>query len=815
MMYFPCCLSITTVAIITTTVFLWQPQLFGADFNLSELLSSWGFAGPVPEEVPTELPIRLDHQGRVVRSIAELDMDPFWKDMVRVRYLHENGANRPRRDDLSIFTMRTQSHSVATAVKPIAQQHVLFENFGKLVGAISYIHLEVDLQYDELLRQISLFEDMLNKVCQRISQEKQALKGNQSEEQYQVKLQLLDYPILSHDLRPLLAAEEVMELERQALTRLQARVSLLQQLLPVAPEDQEQWIQDQKDRVRELRKLKHQRDLMNQGLSEERVQEVLEEEEKNGTNLQREKRAFFLAPLIAGVIMAGTLGTTGTILGSFNQADINRLGEQVQTLKDNQEKLVQVVADQEKVLQQIQANLNSLILGYEGLIRYNPGLLHARFASQRELLTTKLDQIFDVVKTAELQRLAPELLSERELLQAYKMLEEESTYQELELVPFAPGHIFQLDASLLRRSRSNIAVMVHVPMVNKDQVFNLYKYHPVPFVFQDDTAIVVNAPEGFIAVGDGNLTGSTPAAPLDLSSRANLVKRHIALTLEELQKCRKFRDIFLCEEQGASITNPGMTCLGSIFTTQESEVRRRCPIRTSEKEEMVYQMSTNSFVLFTPRPLAVDIRCKHNRTTKHIDGHARLDMGPGCQLQLMDHFLEVGTNVRIKAEVTEFKWDWNPLSKFEGIPRDVIYRGLREVNQQHANGVLLEDLQRQLQAMHVGRQNWDFHSAFTFGGFSLGLFAILACILSLLIYCCRQRRLRKWAKEYLLGDEPIEVLQMSELDPQLEPPIIRRHLSPLGRTRSGSQTSGRYVRAPSLDPSSETATCTTYASSPV
>lgn len=616
-------------------------------------------------------------------------------------------------DDTPTFTITSDSASQAPEVKPLNLQRVIFEPMGKLVGTLSYVHLNIDLKYDKFLEQVLLYEGRLKNFealltremtdLEEVFQQQHHQQGKLIQAAANLSLRILHGGQSFDDaLRTIRGASQIITLEQHSLDIMKRKIDLINTILP---------------------RLSGREEKSTSAEDNSENSEAPKSEVKS-----RPKRLVMAIGAIAAGVAGAALGTTGTILGSFNQREINRLSQQLTSIQEGQDKLITIVADQEKFLQKLQQGLNKLNLEIELLTKFNPGTLHAQFSYQRELLQHKVDQIFETIQAAELHRLAPQALDAGMLTAAFDRLQKEANKRSLEMVAQEPGHLFQLETTLARRGEAELSLIVHVPLIRPEHVYHLMRYHAFPMVFQQETSVIIHSEDKLLALGQRN--------------------EHFTLTLEDLELCKHFHELYLCELQSVIKLSPATSCLGSIHEMHEGGVRKHCQIRSGNNDEIAYQVSPTQFVIFVPEALRTTSVCPQNNITHfHFQGYHKVTLGHGCVCDLRHHRLTTGTSIRAFSGLTHFDWDWNPLVDFEGIPRERIYEGLKTSMESESRGILLTDLKANLLKAMEEDHRWKFTNVVMFLGLGFGLMAILLLLCVCSVLYRRRQELREWAKK--------------------------------------------------------------------
>lgn len=637
-------------------------------------------------------------------------------------------TGRPERSTAgpgSIFTIKTPSSSMNTEIKPIASQHVLFEPVGRMVGTVSYVHLLVDLQYHQLIQAIQHYNDTVNKILHNFRIELPAgqrkySKGQQSKLKIKSQLSkqelqmIQSHPNASQAITFLDVVDIIDSLsshretiDRKANGRQDMNPSPYAKLLEV-----------EKDGIVEMEEQMKRLDIIVPAPKPENLIDPTQNKTPS-----RQKRA-----LLGGIVLGGILGLTGTLLGGFNQRDINRLASRMSDVEKKQQEIVEVLTLQDAEIQNMDEEIRHLGEAVEILFRLNPGAMHAQLSHKRDRLNTRLNQILEAVKQAELHRLSPGAMTAFEIEEAFNLLEAKAQEMDMELVPGEPGHLFQLETSLLRREENRISLLVHVPMAKPDHVYKLYHYHPMPVVYEKDVTFIVDGQDDLLAVGPD--------------------RSHSTLSQVSLDQCQKLADLYICHNRAVTFTQENATCLGSLYYMHEAGVKEHCPIRSAIGKEVAYQINANAFIVYVPVPLASYIDCGvRNRSYSQVFGHARITLGPNCECHLRQHRLRIGSNIKVQAAVSHFTWDWNPLAGIDGLDREELYNGFVAHNHNNPGGVLVHELVRKLQNSKPDHFN-VYRYYYLITGLAVAGITFLALFLGI-FYISRIRRGLQWLHQQL------------------------------------------------------------------
>lgn len=596
----------------------------------------------------------------------------------RITPLSEVPASRVPRStatsiDYGVFAIKTHSATKAAEVKPISQQHVLFQPVGQMVGTMSYVHLQVAFDIQSLITSVAQYNNTLHAMWEQLHPKAEPVNtyrgrrptAEEAIAEFHRKIQNSQLPEQLDITGPY---KRILGVEFDRVRTLHEKLELIELLLPA-------WKPPKKEHHREKREL-----------------------------------------ITAMIIGAGLLGATGTLLGSFSQRDINRLAKRVDKIENRQEELIKITSNHNIQLESLSYAINNITSSVAHLYKNNPGAFHAEMENKRAYLEEKIDKFIEAIQAAELHRLAANILNTTELRTAYRNVVKTAAEMEMDMIIRAPGHLLQLETSLLRNGPTQFSLLVHVPVVDNEQVFDLFRYHPIPIVFRNEITLVVEGEDALLAIGPQ--------------------QEHITMSQQDLSTCSQFKDTYFCEDEAIAITRNNATCLSSLYHMDEDGVRETCTIKTGHGAETAYQINPTTFIVYVPKPLTALMECgPRNRSYIHVQGHGRVELNPGCICHLTMHKLRAGVARKTFAPVVQFNWDWNPLLDFDGIGKDIVYQGFIDATRNNPDGVILHNLLNDLKEDHDEGSVYLENRILIYGAFGLITFLVLLIIFKYGLKC--------------------------------------------------------------------------------
>lgn len=379
-----------------------------------------------------------------------------------------------------------------------------------------------------------------------------------------------------------------------------------------------------------------------------------------------------IAMPVVGIVQ----GLIGTFMGIYTAVELNRLGNEIKNLNRQTNILFQVTNQHEVKLKQLAEDLVKLTTFTEALLENNPTVFFARLNRQISLLEDRMGQALDVVQQLQNHRLAVNLLSGQQLRDMHLHFQTLAAQNDLVLLPTEISHYFQVETSYIRQG-NDVTILVHVPCVHPDHILKLYRYIPYPFplsfhsfihphsirhavsngsFFLDDIAAddLINhndsVPEGLVIVPDGDFL----AVGQDHSYQL--------LTAAELGLCDRRSRVTLCREHQVLKLNLEDSCLGSLFLRSEDGARIRCRFTRQRLEEQVYQLSPTDHLIYSPKPLTTEVRCRNGSHYPMFvsENNNRLHIPAGCSAKLRKHDLRSDYDIQLDPEPLTSVWNWNP-----------------------------------------------------------------------------------------------------------------------------------------------------------
>ena len=160
-----------------------------------------------------------------------------------------------------------------------------------------------------------------------------------------------------------------------------------------------------------------------------------------------------------------------------------------------------------------------------------------------------------------------------------KKLQERLKSKSQELLHHTPADIFRFEISTLV-SGDGVRVFIHVPVASGGGM-KVYRMMPTPFYDKKGGVIY---------------TFDTEKTVLAISEDHT---RSFAMTVSDLNRCRRVSDLHYCEGQQVANRHPEDTCVGAVFTGHKENIRNKCHIQISMAGEELQVLNQTSFIVMS------------------------------------------------------------------------------------------------------------------------------------------------------------------------------------------------------------------------
>ena len=374
----------------------------------------------------------------------------------------------------------------------------------------------------------------------------------------------------------------------------------------------------------------------------------------SSTVLPRQKR---VVGYVVGLIVAAIIGAViGTYMGPYTQQQIDAL-----PLARDVELLLHISEDQHHMVDSLEdrVNLAFKILAERekdyGNLDNHLGIWNAIIRN----LEHRYHQYDDFIQQLQHHRLSLTWFTPDQLQKIHNSVLQQAAKSNLIPLVSHLSDYFQLDVSYVK-SEFYVTAIIHVPATASKNYFKVFRYVPFPLPIDTNSFLTVHAREDIIAVGHNN--------------------HHRVFTDVQLNQCVRRYQKYICETPLVTNTNFSSSCVGSLMDHNQNGIQAHCSLLTSPAQEMVYQITSNQFAIYSPVTFTGRGSCLNGtHTSALISRITKVTVPAGCNLVLRNHVLTVPVNIISVSEPWVQITKWDTLE----VPRQLFANEIKRTNAIH------------------------------------------------------------------------------------------------------------------------------------
>jgi hypothetical protein len=478
---------------------------------------------------------------------------------------------------ISLYTIFLFSYTLPT----VNAHHVVFEEIGQMAGALSYIHVVVPINISGLLKSVADFRSSI--IALKTNYAENAIYSNRLEEYGGMNVNGPGKHLLLHFGRQI---SGLMDLLIKDADGIRSTVLSLKSSLPQVPTD------------------------------------------------HREKRG------ASGLIIGSTIlsGVFGTLMGWFTHRRLTNLQDQVNEVKNEQHRLLQIQQVSLARLDALEKVLRDVIIEMEK--SENTWVNYFALDHARVQLHFYLQKLVRGLQAAHLRRLSVDLLDDKQLQHIFESAAKQANAHNYMVMIEHPSDLFQIETSYLHDGQ-DVQLILHIPMTPPDAVLCLFQLHPFPLPFTDSHFIMPDPANQIFAISSG----------VDRFS--------IEMSVANLMGCHRINSAYLCERHGVMRRELNSTCLGSLYMQDFVGATELCEMRIVKQKETVLQLQDNWYLVYSPVAFTSYIICLNNSNSEVFmkTGPNRVFISPSCHMQLKDHMFVSDFALRMDSLIKHYEWD--------------------------------------------------------------------------------------------------------------------------------------------------------------
>ena len=343
------------------------------------------------------------------------------------------------------------------------------------------------------------------------------------------------------------------------------------------------------------------------------------------------------------ILLAALPGLLGTALGIYNTVQIQYIWEEIHTQKTQIGRLINVAEAQDVHLRELDEAIRNTTSLVKEIFQHNPAILSARLNRIEDQIRHRIEKATHAIQQAQHRRLSIDYLTDLDMTLLYRSLVRRADYYGNILAIDKPSDLYQLELSYLFDGHI-ASLILHVPMYPKDGTLRLYKLHPFPLPFYDSFLLIPDVRQDIIAIAEFDST------------------YHHTLSSTELLGCQSINSVYLCERNGVLSKKQPSSCLGALYQSDYTLAKAICKFYLEKIREYVYQLLDNWFIVYSPKAQTVPTKCK-NGTAKEIHiprNVSKFHLSPGCTAHFEKHLVFSDQSIKLPTDFIQLNWDWEP-----------------------------------------------------------------------------------------------------------------------------------------------------------
>jgi hypothetical protein len=588
----------------------------------------------------------------------------------------------------------------------VQSHHIIFENIGQLASAVTYLHATIVINFTTIEDQYMLYLGMLHNINVKLHgigtdspwynlTEIHHTERKRINAMWEEDLNKSKQTIMFHILRSNWVVKDI---------------DALRAAMPTPLPTDSFTILDQPEREPVS-------DGENNGFSYKPATETLFKNVANkvvdklyivGQQYMERTRLPRLASL--------AMGAVGTFLGLYNTLRINQLGRDFSQLRDSHNQLVEIIDDQQANIYRMNVSMQSL-LNYIQLSRQmNPTTLSQNCQQVEQDIYRQSQKVTHAVQAAQYHRLSVDLLTAVQLKKLFKKLSGLAKKLNNQLLIQRPSDLFQLEVSYFSDGQ-DVYLLLHVPSVPKEGLMDLFQLHPFP--------LPIDANFSLIPIVENNVLALTP----------DYRKYHTQLSTTNLMDCLKVNQVYVCERHGVLMKQLNQTCVGALYLQDYEAAQVMCQIKVTPTQEIVFQLLSNWFLIFSPVTFTSDVHCANGTRSRFFipTGVSKHHLSAGCHADFKQHVLFSNNAVRLDSDILHFEWQWEE-QFFKNNDPQMLIDSLKELEASNTGAPTISDLN------HIKIKNKSgFNYLFQIIGFILSTVATAIITLVILFLMIKYR----------------------------------------------------------------------------
>ena len=215
----------------------------------------------------------------------------------------------------------------------------------------------------------------------------------------------------------------------------------------------------------------------------------------------------------------------------------------------------------------------------------------------------------------------PAVLSKAGAVSVYEQIKGQAKLQNLRPIINIPHQLSQMKTHFTYTSQG-IEIVVDVPLISPDNVFELQKFNPIPITLSSKAYVQLISDFPIVSLGKK-----------DVNHRSLFIEMSFA----DLDQCERLEDLFLCSlctRQCIVKKSNAPSCIYSLYYSDHERAEHSCQINLKgHKHDQSVDTGPNSFVYYSTQSSVYTITCQNHSVSHHkkLKGLSEINVPSGCK----------------------------------------------------------------------------------------------------------------------------------------------------------------------------------------
>ena len=459
----------------------------------------------------------------------------------------------------------------------------------------------------------------------------------------------------------------------------------------------------------------------------------LEDDDTFANSLMRQARQVFVGTALA------VIGVVTSLVSIFTSSELLKMSSSSDTenaLVDNNNHIITSLQSHENAIHRNEAALNQMkdhLLKLETHLSIEKqtfdvylGLTAIKIYGTST--TTHLQRIQDGLYELLKNKLSPKLVPLTQLNRATAKLRDLTMKKGYELTIKSASDIYMCETSFVSYENGNVFILTHIPMFKNKHLLKLFEYQPTPIILsqQSDQQLTIKPEKPIIAVDD------------DMTLYSVFDKEEIH------HDCSSIHDSHYCKNKNILKRTSFIDCTLALYKKDKKEIKERCALEVSTPQEVIIQLNSTSFYIYSPNHTDISISCPPKGQIKeNLEGFNIVTLSPGCRANINRHVFTSGIEVEetIKLKQTTLDLHLKELMEISSSEEKELLQLIKEETLINEKPINIVDIKKKYN-LHILKKRNNLYGTL-FGSVSSVTTMIIFIVAGWIIYkrCFKKKQL--------------------------------------------------------------------------